>query len=90
MQRTSTAGESMQSRSLLSTHKVSHSGRGGAWMGQAHPSSYNFFRPPPPPKLMPPPMGHPPPPTPPPPHPRHLKNKPPPLKRETNFHEMIP
>ena len=25
------------------THKVSHSGGGGAWMGQAHPSSYRFF-----------------------------------------------
>ena len=25
------------------THKVSHSGGGGAWMGQAHPSSYRVF-----------------------------------------------
>ena len=53
--------DSMQSRSSISTHKVSHSGGGGrgAWMGPVHPSSYDFFLTPPPPKPMLPPMGHP-------------------------------
>ena len=84
MQRTCTAEESLQSKSSISTHKVSHSGGGGAWTGWAHPSSYDFFRTPfshPATKTNAPLIA---------PHPPHLKNKPPPLKRETTFHEMIP
>ena len=85
MQRTCTAEDSIQSRSSISTHKVSHSGEGGGGMdGAGAPLIFRFFFNSPP-KPMLPRYGAPHPPlineAPPP----HLKNKPPPLKRETTF-----
>ena len=86
MQRTCTAEETCKAKVQYQHTRFPIVVGGGAWMGWAHPSSYDFFRnlppPPPPPKPMPYLWGTPATlinetPSP------HLKNKPPPLKRET-------
>ena len=83
MQRTCTAEESMQSRSSISTHKVSHSGGGGHGWGGRAPYLMIFFETPSPHENQCP-LGHLPPPSlineaP------HLKKNLPPLKHETTL-----
>ena len=85
MQRTCTAEDSMQSRSSISTQKVSHSGGGGGHGWGRHAPHLTIFFELPPQNQYRRPMGHSTPPLPQLEALPHLKNKPPSMKRETTF-----